>query len=92
MLDSRPKSRGFEPHRLYCVLVLHIYPSLVLVQPRKICPCLTERLLIGRKESNQTNRLKVSDRAGDVQVNFRFPYKVCWGQCIFTIEKVLMGI
>ena len=32
----------------------HIYPSLVLVQPRKTHPCLTERLLMGRKESNQT--------------------------------------
>ena len=28
----------------------HIYPSLVLVQPRKTRPCLTERLLMGRKE------------------------------------------
>ena len=35
----------------------HIYPSLVLVQPRKIRPCLTERLLMGRKESNQTKSL-----------------------------------
>ena len=34
----------------------HIYPSLVLVQPRKTHPCLTERLLSGRKESNQTNK------------------------------------
>ena len=33
-----------------------IYPSLVLVQPRKTHPCLTERLLMGRKESNQTNK------------------------------------
>ena len=30
-------------------------PSLVLVQTRKTCPCLTERLLMGRKESNQTD-------------------------------------
>ena len=30
-------------------------PSLVLVQPRKTRPCLTERLLKGSKESNQTN-------------------------------------
>ena len=29
-------------------------PSLVLVQPRKTRPCITERLLMGRKESNQT--------------------------------------
>ena len=34
----------------------HIYPSLVLVQPRKTRSCLTERLLMGRKESNQTNK------------------------------------
>ena len=34
----------------------HIYPSLVLLQPRKTRPCLTERLLMGRKESNQTNK------------------------------------
>ena len=32
------------------------YPSLVLVRPRKTGPCLTERLLMGRKESNQTNK------------------------------------
>ena len=29
-------------------------PSLVLVQPRKTGPYITERLLMGRKESNQT--------------------------------------
>ena len=34
----------------------HIYRSLVLVQPRKTRPWLTERLLMGRKESNQTNK------------------------------------
>ena len=37
-----------------------IYPSLVLVQPRKTRPCLTERLLMGRKESNQTKQKMVS--------------------------------
>ena len=58
VLDSRPRGRRFEPHRRHCVLVLgqHIYPSLVLDQPRKTRPCLTERLLMGRKESNQTKR------------------------------------
>ena len=34
----------------------HIYPSLVLDQPRKTRPYTTERLLMGRKESNQTNK------------------------------------
>ena len=48
--------RGFEPHRGRCVVSLskNIYPSLVLVQPRKTRPFITERLLMGRKESNQT--------------------------------------
>ena len=31
-----------------------IYPSLVLVQPRKTRPYITEKLLMERKESNQT--------------------------------------
>ena len=35
----------------------HIYPCLVLVQPRKTLSCLTERLLMGGKESNKTNKL-----------------------------------
>ena len=36
-IDSRPRGRGFEPHRRHCVVPLarHINPSLVLVQPRK---------------------------------------------------------
>ena len=48
----------------HCVVVLeqdtfilaYIYIYIVLVQPRKTRPCLTERLLMGRKESNQTNK------------------------------------
>ena len=40
-----------------CPLARHIYPYLVLVQPRKTQPCLTERLLMGCKESNQTKSL-----------------------------------
>ena len=56
VLNSRPNGRRFEPHQRYCVVVLEqdIYPSLVLVQPRKIRPYITQRLLIGRKKSNQT--------------------------------------
>ena len=57
VLDSRPKGRGFEPHQRHCVVSLskNINSSSVLVQPRKICPNITEKLLMGRKESNQTN-------------------------------------
>ena len=58
VLDARPKGRGFEPYRRHCVLSLskNINPSLVLVQPRKTRPFITERLLMGRKKSNQTNK------------------------------------
>ena len=48
---------SFTLHLLafHCIVVLEQdhYPSLVLVQPRKTRPCLTERLLMGRKESNK---------------------------------------
>ena len=56
VFDSRPRRRGFEPHQGPCVLSLskNINPSLVLVQPRKIRPFIAERLMMGRKESNQT--------------------------------------
>ena len=56
MLDSRQRGCEFEPHRRHCVVSLskNSNPSLVLVQPRKIRPFITERLLMGRKESNQT--------------------------------------
>ena len=58
VLDSRLKGRRFKPHRHHCVVSLskNINPSLVLVQPRKTCPYITEILLMGRKKSNQTNK------------------------------------
>ena len=47
-----------SPATLHCgPWARHIYPSLVLVQPRNTHPCVTERFLMGRKESNQTNIL-----------------------------------
>ena len=46
-----------SPASLHCgPWARHIYPSLVLVQPRKTRLCITERLLMGRKESNQTKQ------------------------------------
>ena len=58
VLDSRPRGRGLEPHRRHYVVFLSkdINPGLELVQPRKIRPFIIERLLMGRKESNQTNK------------------------------------
>ena len=57
-LDSRPRDWGLEPHPCHCLVSLskNIDPSLILVKPRKTNPFITERLLMGRKESNQTNK------------------------------------
>ena len=58
MLDSKPRGRGFEPRPRHCAVSLskNVNPSLVLVQPRKTRPYITERLLMGRNESNLTNK------------------------------------
>ena len=86
VLDSRAKGRGFEPHPRHCVVSLskninphyvvslskNINPSLELVQPRKTRPFITERLLIGRKESNQTNIMVTCMSLGK--------YKICYFQ------------
>ena len=60
VLDSRPRDPLFKPHRHHCVVSLskNINPSLVLVQPRKTHPFITERLLMGCKESNLTHKTK----------------------------------
>ena len=46
--------------KLWSLKARHIYGSLVLVQPRKTRLCLTERLLMGLKESNQTNKIIIA--------------------------------
>ena len=73
VLDSRPRGRSFEPHRRHSVVSLskNINPSLVLVQPRKTRPFITERLLMEHKESNQTNKTKIYHIWG------RFPRWLC---------------
>ena len=55
VLDWRPRGPRFESHWCHCVVSLSkkINPSLVLVQPSKTRPYITERLLMGRKESNK---------------------------------------
>ena len=65
VLDSRLKGRGFEPHRRHCVVSLskNINPSLVLVQPRKTRPFITERLLMVRKESNQSININLEAKS-----------------------------
>ena len=90
-LTQRPKGRGFERRRRHFVVSLskNINPSLVLVQPRKTRPFITERLLMGRKESNQTKQTK------------RLPYHIFtflsvfifWCQCdVFAFQHMLLII
>ena len=52
------RGRGLEPHQHHYVVSLskNINPSFVLVQPRKTLPFITERLLMGRKESNKQTK------------------------------------
>ena len=64
VLECLTRDRGAAGSSLTGVTVLcpcarHINPSLVLIQPRKTRPYITERLLMGRKASNQTNKKKV---------------------------------
>ena len=58
VLDSRSRGRGSKPHRCHCLMSLskNINPILEMVQPGKTRHFITERLLMGRKESNQTNK------------------------------------
>ena len=44
---------------IWLLVTKKCYPSLVLVQPRKNRPCLTESLMVGHKESNKTKKKEV---------------------------------
>ena len=81
VLDLRPKGSGFEPYQHHCVVPLskNINPSVVLVQLRKALTFITERLLIGRKESNQTKTIM------SLQVNYN--YRLLESPCRFKTEK-----
>ena len=54
--DRRAAGSSLTGVTVLCPWARHINPSLVLVQPRKTRPFITERLLMGRKESYQTNK------------------------------------
>ena len=88
VLYSRPKGRGFEPHRRHCGVSLSkdINPSLVLVQPRKTRPFITERLLMGRKEPNQTS--KQTNRGGGSRHDGQ---KTVWTTFIAYMSRGLMS-
>ena len=91
VLDLRPKGRGFEPHHAVS-LSKNINPSLVLVQPRKTRPFITERLLMGRKESIQTKSLMAKTTAQSVCKNnwlFVCLYKSLPSTCFVLLYNFL---
>ena len=71
VVECLTRDRGAAGSSLTSVTALwslskQIYPSLVLVQPRKTRPCLTERLLMGRKVSKQTNKHVHIEKMGNL--------------------------
>ena len=76
MVECLTQDRGAKGSRLtgvtlLCPLARLINPSLVLVQPRKTRPFITKRLLMGRKESNRTNKQTFSKQAFNESLDFR---------------------
>ena len=100
VLDSRPRGHWLEPHQRLCVVSLskNINPSLVLVQPRKIGPYITERLLIGHKESNQTKLqfnkecLYINLISLRTKVSTASPYGFWYNIVVFSRVTILMNL
>ena len=65
-----------------CPWARHINPSLVLVQPRKTCPFITERLLMGRKESNPTKWIPSECRTVRIQIRPDMLSGLIWVQTV----------
>ena len=62
-----------------CAWARHINPSLVQVQPRKTRPFITERLLMGRKKSNQTNLYSINTDKNENTYHIRsMKYRQYW--------------
>ena len=72
-----------------CPWARHTNPSLVMVQPRKTRPYLTEILLMGRKESNQTNKPPISQNLRVKQNKYLLPPSVVlWVEMIQSLELI----
>ena len=86
---ERPRVRA-SPASLCCgPWASHIYPSLVLVHPRKTRHCLTERLLMGHKESNkQTN-----NKQNTISVVFHWlTISDIWSFCLPLTEDIKLRL
>ena len=94
MLDSRQKGRGFEPHRRHCVVVLEQDTYILAYywfNPGEDPSRITERLLSGCKESNQTNKNIVGNPMS--WLNY-YVDKILFGKStykVFSTEKIFTG-
>ena len=63
VIDSRPREAGSSLTGItaLCHWARQVDPSLVLVQPRKTRPYISDRLLMRRKESNQTQQTNTTN-------------------------------
>ena len=84
---TQDQGAGASPASLCFVLEQDKFnPSLVLVQPRKSSPYITERLLMGHKESNQKlEDLKVLRRSPDLLNDV----KIGQGQLQLIMKQIL---
>ena len=96
--DRGPRVRASLASLALCPWARQINPSLVLVQPRKTCPHATERLLMGRKESNQTKSNDLSLKEfptrhfrfkGNWVVFFTFVWNLNRTLCMQTVDTLI---
>ena len=87
VLDLRPRGCGFEPHRRHNVVVLDQDTFILtsLVQPRKTRPCLTERLVMVCKESNQTKQTSMISCWMSVHYYCFISVYFCFNGCVLII-------
>ena len=92
MVECLTRDRGFEPNRRHYVVSLskNINPSLVLVQPRKTCPFITERLLMGRKNQIKQKQQQKYGLKSCTHVSLFFYMIVCTKKTISTALSILI--
>ena len=85
--DRRAASSSLTGVTVLCPWARYINTSLVLVQLRKTCPYITARLLMGRKESNQTNK-KTANFKNGIKFWQSYGFIKTWFlcTCIFVLE------
>ena len=91
-VECLTRDRGFEPHQRHCLVSLskNINPSLVLVQPRKTRPFITEILLMGCK--NQIKQKTNKSMGLKAVYMYIFYMIVCTKKTISTALSILITL